>query len=322
MKILLTGVAGFIGSHLADGLVAANHEVVGVDNFDSFYARALKERNLARLLGASNFELFEADVRHADMIESRLVSLRWEPDVIVHLAAKAGVRPSIEKPVEYSDVNVVGTSAILQLAHRLGTRRFVFASSSSVYGNNKKTPFSEADEVVAPISPYAASKLAGEHLVHAHWHLNGGAAVCLRFFTVYGPRQRPDLAIHKFARLMLEGKAIPIFGDGKTQRDYTFIDDIVKGTTAAILFTKQRSRFEVINLGSNSPIQLLDLVGVLADRLGVTATLDFRDSQPGDVDRTFADLRKAQQLLGFRPATSIEDGLAMFADWMKKKVPE
>ncbi len=321
MKVVVTGGAGFIGSHLCQRLVEEGHRVFAVDNFDPFYDPADKRRNLAALLPLDGFRLVEADIRDLPGMESALCSAgAGGADVIVHLAARAGVRPSIQEPVLYSQVNLDGTTAVLDLARRLGTSRFVFGSSSSVYGNNEKVPFSEDDPVEHPISPYAATKRAGELLCHTYHHLYGLSVVCLRFFTVYGPRQRPDLAIHKFTRLMAEGAPIPIFGDGSTERDYTYVDDIVQGVLGAMEYAGAHpGSFEIVNLGESQTVSLGRLVGLLADALGVAPRIERLPLQPGDVMRTFADVGKARRLLGYTPTTDIEVGIALFVEWFRQK---
>jgi UDP-glucuronate 4-epimerase len=234
---------------------------------------------------------------------------------IVHLAARAGVRPSLEQPLLYAETNIEGTLNLLELARVFGIRQFVFGSSSSVYGTNAKVPFSEDDPIRQPISPYAATKAAGELLCHTYSHLYNIRCICLRFFTVYGPRQRPDLAIHKFARLMSEGKPIPVFGDGTTRRDYTFIDDIMAGVRAAIDYTS--SEYEVVNLGESRTVELRELISLLEKELGITAQIDRQPLQPGDVPQTYADITKARQLLGYNPQTPIEEGIHQFVEWFR-----
>lgn len=316
MNVVVTGGAGFIGSHLCQALLAHGSRVTAIDNFDPFYPEAVKRSNLAPFLEARAFRLIEADICDLGATTRALAGER--PDVVVHLAARAGVRPSIEDPALYARVNVEGTVATLELAHRLGVRRFIFGSSSSVYGNNAKVPFSEADPVDHPISPYAATKRAGELLCHTYHHLYEMSVICLRFFTVYGPRQRPDLAIHKFARLMEAGETIPFFGDGESGRDYTYVDDIVQGIQGAIDLTgKDEPIFEIINLGGNRVTTLRRLVQLLAGQLGREPTLKRLPSQPGDVERTFADVSRAVALLGYRPDTPIEEGIGRFVQWLR-----
>jgi UDP-glucuronate 4-epimerase len=316
---LVTGGAGFIGSHLCERLIADGHRVVAVDNFDPFYPEPVKRRNLEAIVGHPRFTLVEADIRDTDTLHGAVVSAGIDDaTVVVHLAARAGVRPSIEEPLLCSQVNLDGTVAVLELARRLGARRFVFGSSSSVYGNNEKVPFSEADPVEYPISPYAATKRAGELLCHTYHHLYGLSVVCLRFFTVYGPRQRPDLAIHKFARLLSDGRPVPMFGDGSTERDYTYIDDIVEGVAGAIRFTASEAPvWRIVNLGGSRTTSLARLVELVSGALGVEPRIERHPLQPGDVQRTFADVRLAGELFGYEPATPVEQGIPRFAEWFR-----
>lgn len=311
---LVTGGAGFIGSHLVDRLLAEGWQVTVIDNFDPFYDPAVKLRNIAPHREYKNYKLIEADI--LDMITLR-ESLNGSYDVIVHLAAKAGVRPSIQDPIGYQEVNVRGTQNLLELAREWGVKQFVFASSSSVYGVNPNVPWREDDCVLMPISPYAATKVAGELLGHVYSHLYGIRFIVLRFFTVYGPRQRPDLAIHKFARLMLKGKPIPVYGDGSSRRDYTYIDDIIHGVRAAMDYTA--TLYEVINLGNNHTVSLMEMVQALEEVLGVEAKLEFLPPQPGDVPQTWADVEKAGRLLDYKPMIYLESGLAKFWKWMNEK---
>ena len=319
MNILITGGAGFIGSHLCERLVAGGHSVVAMDNFDRFYAPETKRRNLAALHGHPGFHLIEADVRDPGAMEAGLANAGMDsPDVVVHLAARAGIRPSIEDPLLYSQVNVDGTAAVLELARRRGIRNFIFGSSSSVYGNHARVPFSEDDPVARPISPYAATKRAAELFCHTYHHLYGMSVVCLRFFTVYGPRQRPDLAIHKFARLMAAGRPIQMYGDGSTARDYTYVDDIVQGIEGAIRFAAaEQLIWEIINLGGSRTTSLARLVELLAGALEVEPRIERLPEQPGDVERTFADVRRANRLLGYAPEVAIEQGIPRFVRWLR-----
>ena len=313
MRLLVTGGAGFIGSHVVDALLREGHSITVLENFDSFYPRALKERNITAHRTHPNWDLVETDLRDVDGLRRHLTGKSF--DVVVHLAAKAGVRPSIDDPVAYQDVNVRGTQNLLELARSAGVRRFVFASSSSVYGVNPRVPWSEDDHVLEPISPYASTKVSGELLGHVYSHLYHIRFVALRFFTVYGPRQRPDLAIHKFARLIDAGKPIPVYGTGETRRDYTFIADIVQGVLAAIDY--DRSRYEVINLGNNQTITLIEMIAGLEEALGKKAVIDWLPEQPGDVPQTWADISRAQRLLGYSPSTSYRDGVKRFVDWIR-----
>ncbi len=311
MKVLVTGAAGFIGSHLCERLIVQGIHVIGLDNFDSFYDPEIKRRNLSDLMDSPLFDLAEADIRD----EHVLHRIMADPiDIVVHLAAKAGVRPSIEDPMGYQDVNIRGTMEVLESARRFGVRKVVFASSSSVYGNNSKVPFAESDSVDNPISPYAATKKAGELLCYTYSHLYGMDITCLRFFTVYGPRQRPDLAIHKFARLIEQGKPVPVYGDGSMRRDFTYIDDIIDGTIAAM---ERCQGYEIFNLGESRPVRVDELILRLEKALGKKAILERLPMQPGDVVQTFADIDKARRKLGFEAKTPLEFGLAKFAEWMR-----
>lgn len=286
--------------------------MTGVDNFDPFYPAEAKRRNIAPHLTNDRYRLVEADIRDLGALAGRL---EGSYDVIVHLAAKAGVRPSIQDPIAYQEVNVRGTQNLLELARRWGVRQFLFASSSSVYGVNPDVPWRESTPVLRPISPYAATKVSGELLGHVYSHLYEIRFLALRFFTVYGPRQRPDLAIHKFARAMLAGESIPVFGDGTTSRDYTYIDDIIAGVQAAIDF--RDSPYEVINLGNSRTVSLAELVRALEEILGVQAKVERKPEQPGDVPRTWADIGKARELLGYEPRTDFLEGLRRFAAWLR-----
>ncbi len=311
MKVLVTGGAGFIGSHLVDRLLAEGHAVTTVDNFDSFYDPALKEANIAPHTNHPHFRLVRADIRDAAALRA---GLNGAYDVIVHLAAKAGVRPSIENPTVYQQVNVGGTQNLLEFARERGIRPFVFASSSSVYGVNPRVPWREDDAGLQPISPYAATKVAGELLGHVYSHLFGLRFVALRFFTVYGPRQRPDLAIHKFARQIRSGRPLPFFGDGRTSRDYTHVSDIVTGIRTAMDYCTRA--YEIINLGGDQPVTLTELVAALEEALDRKAVLNHQPEQPGDVPRTWADLTKAGKLLGYQPRMTLRDGLRDFVNWL------
>jgi UDP-glucuronate 4-epimerase len=305
-KILVTGAAGFIGSHLCERLLGEGLEVVGIDNFDDFYDPEIKHRNISTCLNNKNFQLIEADIRDKAAMERAVEGI----EIIVHLAAKAGVRPSIAEPLLYSDVNINGTMVLLEAANKHKVGKFVFASSSSVYGNNKKVPFSEEDNVDFPISPYAATKKACELICHTYQHLYGIGLTCLRFFTVYGPRQRPDLAIHKFSRLIEQEKSIPVYGDGSMMRDFTYIDDIIEGIIAAM---NKCEGFNIYNLGESEPITVNDLVSEIEKALDKTATREYLPLQPGDVNRTFADITKAKRELGYNPSTP-----AKFTVWLRQ----
>lgn len=315
-NILVTGGAGFIGSHLVDRLLKkAGARITVVDNFNDFYDPAIKRANIASQIGRGGFELVEADI--ADSKAMQTLFKRAKFDCVVHLAARAGVRPSLMDPLAYEDTNVRGTFSLLEAARRCDVPRFIFGSSSSVYGVNSKVPFREDDPIASPISPYAATKIAGEAACHVYSHLYGLHIVCLRFFTVYGARQRPDLAIHKFARLISERKPVPMFGDGTTRRDYTYIDDIIFGVTAAMEY--DRTQFEIINLGESQTVDLRRLVELLEQALGEQAIIEHHPTQPGDVPLTFADVGKARQLLGYEPSMRIEDGIVKFVEWFKQQ---
>lgn len=315
-NILVTGGAGFIGSHLVDRLLSEGEwRVSVVDDLNDFYDPAIKRANASTHEKNSKYQLFKADIR--DQAALRNIFAENGFDCIVHLAARAGVRPSLDQPRLYAETNINGTLNLLELAREHGIKQFVFGSSSSVYGINAKLPFGEDDPIHQPISPYAATKAAGELLCHTYTHLYGIRCVCLRFFTVYGPRQRPDLAIHKFARLISEDKPIPVFGDGTARRDYTFIDDIIAGVRAAIDFDK--TDYEVINLGESRTVELRELISLLEKDLGKTARIDRQPLQPGDVPQTFADIAKARRLLGYNPQTQIEAGIHKFVRWFQEK---
>jgi len=312
MKAVITGAAGFIGSHLCERLLREDWQVLGVDNFDDFYDPKIKRSNIAGCLKNKNFQLVEADIRDRSAMDE---TVDKDIDIIVHLAARAGVRPSIAQPLLYTDVNVNGTTVLLEAAKQHNVNKFIFASSSSVYGNNEKVPFSEEDNVDFPISPYAATKKAGELICHTYHHLYGISLTCLRYFTVYGPRQRPDLAIHKFASLIEQGKTIPVYGDGTMSRDFTYIDDIIDGTVAAM---EKCAGFKIYNLGESRPITVNDLISEIEKALGKKAVKEHVPPQPGDVERTYADVTKAVKELGYNPTTTIEEGLAEFVMWLRK----
>jgi len=314
-NILVTGGAGFIGSHLVERLLAEeNWQVTVVDNFNDFYSPLIKRENVAAFFDNPHFGLREIDICHADAL--REVFEENQFDAIVHLAAQAGVRPSLEQPKLYNQTNISGTLNLLELTKEFGIKKFVFGSSSSVYGINSKIPFSEEDRIARPISPYAATKAAGELLCHTYAHLYDIRIICLRFFTVYGARQRPDLAIHKFSKLILEDKPIQVFGDGQTRRDYTFVDDIIQGVRAAIDY--DASDYEIFNLGESRTVELNYLIRLLEKNLGKKAIIERREMQAGDVPQTFADITKARKLLGYNPQTQIEEGVRKFAEWMLK----
>jgi UDP-glucuronate 4-epimerase len=313
-NILVTGGAGFIGSHLVDRLLSEEiWAVTVIDDFNDFYSPDIKRNNVRDHQKKASYRLLEIDIRNSSRLAQVFDETQFE--AIVHLAARAGVRPSLKDPQLYTETNINGTLNLLEEARRHGVRQFVFGSSSSVYGINAKVPFSEDDPIRQPISPYAATKAAGELLCHTYSHLYDLRAVCLRFFTVYGARQRPDLAIHKFARLISQGKPIPVFGDGKTRRDYTYIDDIIAGVRAAIDFNQ--TNYEVINLGESRTVELGELISFLEQGLGQKAVIERQPLQPGDVPQTFADITRARRLLGYNPQTQIEDGISRFIEWFR-----
>lgn len=317
MNYLVTGGAGFIGSHVCEHLLLEGHAVYALDDLNDFYAPSLKRANL-RLLGALGrpFHFVEGDLTNAAAVDRVFAEAQF--DQVIHLAARAGVRPSLEQPALYQRVNVEGTVNILEAARKRGTRKLTIASSSSVYGVNSKVPFAESDPIFQAVSPYAASKLACEALGHVYHHLYGLDIVMLRFFTVYGPRQRPDLAIHKFARRIIANQPIPVFGDGSTARDYTYIADILQGIIAC---TRREFGFEIINLGESQTVTLSRLIDLLEAGLGKKAVIDRQPLQPGDVPLTFADIGKAQRLLGYKPQTKIEEGIPLFLQWLKEQKP-
>lgn len=310
----MTGGAGFIGSHLVDRLLAEGEwNVTAFDDFNDFYSPPIKRSNIAEHLTNANYTLVEGDIRDENALEH--VFSREQFDCIVHLAARAGVRPSLTEPRLYFETNVTGTLNLLELAKKYKVGQFVFGSSSSVYGINGKVPFAEDDRIYQPISPYAATKAAGELLCHTYSHLHGIRTVCLRFFTVYGARQRPDLAIHKFSQLISDGKPIQMFGDGTTRRDYTYVDDIIQGVRASIDYTG--AMHEVFNLGESETIELRELIELLERSLDMHAVIDRQPMQPGDVPITYADISKARELLGYNPATKIADGIPKFVEWFR-----
>ena len=316
MNFLVTGGAGFIGSHVCERLLRQDHRVWVLDDLNPFYELALKQENLNALAksGGDRFQFIRGDIADRPVVDAAFGVARF--DQIIHLAARAGVRPSLEEPALYQRVNVEGTVNILEAARTRSVRKLVMASSSSVYGVNSKVPFSESDPLFNPISPYAASKLACEALGHVYHHIYDLDVVMLRFFTVYGPRQRPDLAIHKFAKLMRAGQPIPVFGDGSTARDYTYTDDIVEGVMAC---TEREFGFEIFNLGESHTVTLARLIELLEQSLGMKAIIDRQSLQPGDVPITFANVDKARRKLGYNPSTSIESGLGKFADWFLQR---
>ncbi len=313
-RVLITGAAGFIGSTLAERLLAEGREVVGLDSFDPFYPEAMKRENLRFAETHSNFRLEVGDIRDTELVERVFAEERF--DAVVHLAALAGVRPSLQRPTAYADVNVTGTSNLFDTAVRHGKPRFVFASSSSVYGERSDGPFSESDRVDRPISPYAATKKAGELIAHTFHYAHGLSVTCVRFFTCYGPRQRPDLAIRLFAEKMLRGEPIPIYGDGSSLRDFTYIDDIVDGLTRAV---DKDLGYTVLNFGAGRMVSILEFVEVLEQTLGVEAEKEWHPRQTGDVSRTSADITAAREALGYAPSVFLEEGIARFVEWLRQR---
>ncbi len=338
---LVTGGAGFIGSHLVEKLLKNGNKVINIDNFNEFYNYNIKVKNvldstgkiqknddgeikvnelqdLKKLVDSENYILEIVDITNMEILEE--VFQRNEIDTVIHLAAMAGVRPSIEKPLLYEKVNIRGTMNILELINKYNIKKFICASSSSVYGNNEKVPFSEKDNVDRAISPYAATKKSCEIIGHSYHHLYDIDTIMLRFFTVYGPRQRPDLAIHKFTKAIIEEKEIPFYGDGTTQRDYTYIDDIIDGVLKSIIYLeKNKNIYEIINLGESETISLRKMVKTLENEIGKKAVLKKLSMQPGDVNRTFADISKAKELIGYDPKTKFEEGIKKFVNWYRNK---
>jgi len=324
----VTGGAGFIGSHLCEALLREGREVVTLDNFDPFYDPAIKHRNLQAIeatmqnegIEPSRFRWVEGDIRDRELLESIFTGLKeaGKQITIIHIAAKAGVRPSIDNAPLYTEVNIVGTQNIFEMAKSFDVKKVIYASSSSVYGENKKIPFSEEDPVDHPISPYAMTKKANELLAHTYHHLYGIDMVGLRFFTVYGPRQRPDLAISTFTRMVDHGETIPFYGDGSTRRDYTYIDDIIEGVLAALRYIeKESSVYEILNLGESQTTTLQELVAHIESAVGKKAIIDMLPMQPGDVPQTYADISKARRLIGYDPKTLIEAGIAKYVEWYR-----
>jgi len=311
VNFLVTGGAGFVGSHVCERLLKAGHSVWTLDDLNDFYDPQIKRSNLRQIQAlAKPFEFTQGDLTDSALLSEVFAATQF--DQVIHLAARAGVRPSLEEPALYQRVNVEGTVQLLECVRKHGVKKIIIASSSSVYGVNAKSPFSESDPIFTPISPYAASKLACEALGHVYHHVYGIDVVMLRFFTVYGPRQRPDLAIHKFARLIRDGKPIPVFGDGSTARDYTYIDDILEGVLAC---TRQNFGYEIFNLGESQTVKLNYLIELLEKALGRTATVSRQPLQPGDVPLTCADISKARARLGYQPSVTIERGIPRFVEW-------
>lgn len=340
MTYLITGGSGFIGSHLVEQLLKNGHSVINIDNFDDFYDYKIKINNTLESLGqekqtvfsdkdtdiknliqsteSATYRLYYQDIRDKEGLANIFNS--YQIDMVVHLAALAGVRPSIERPMDYADVNILGSMNLWELCKDFGVKKFVCASSSSVYGNNEKVPFSEEDNVDRPISPYAATKKCGEILGHTYHHLYDIDMIQLRFFTVYGPRQRPDLAIHKFTHLISSDKEIPFYGDGSTARDYTFIEDIIDGITKSIRYLEENDKvYEIINLGENQVINLKEMLATIETEMGKSAIKNQLPMQPGDVQKTNADITKAKSLIGYHPTTNFQNGIKKFVEWFLRK---
>jgi len=310
MRFLVTGGAGFIGSSVVDRLLERGDEVVCLDNFDEFYSPGIKRRNIKGALGHKGFKLIEGDIRDFSLLEKLFAAEGI--DMIFHPAARAGVRPSIVDPLLYEDVNIKGTMNLLEMATKHKVKGFIFASSSSVYGKNIKVPFSEEDRVDNPISPYAATKKACELICYTYHHLHGLNVSALRFFTVYGPRQRPEMAIHKFTRLIDNGRPVPLFGDGLSKRDYTYIDDIVDGVLKA---ADKNVPYGIFNIGESQTTELRELIGLIEKNLGKKAIIESHPDQPGDVPITYADITRAKEVLGYNPTTKVSDGVKKFVEW-------
>ena len=315
-RILVTGAAGFIGSHLTDRLLARGDEVCGLDNFDAFYDPAIKWDNLVAARKNERFVLIEGDLRNRDQVQQTVQQFR--PDRVVHLAAMAGVRPSIERPQVYQEVNIGGTLNLLDAMKECDVSRLIFGSTSSVYGDTCTPPFRESEAADRPCSPYAATKRAAEVLTYTYHHLHGLQVTCLRFFTVYGPRQRPEMAVHRFARLMARGRPVPMFGDGSSSRDYTYIDDILDGVIRAI---DHEEDYGIYNLGESKVTRLKDLIGMLEEALGMRAEIQQLDTQPGDVPATCADITKAREVLGYDPQVLTKEGIRRFVTWFREQRP-
>lgn len=321
--ILVTGAAGFIGYHVCEMLLKNGHAVLGVDSFDAFYPPCIKRRNVLDTFKTAAsverpFQLYETDIREDEKM--RAIFRNHQVDAVIHLAARVGVRSSISNPEPYFSVNIDGTLNLLECIRDFSVKRLVFASSSSVYGDSYKMPFSEKDFEIRPISPYAVTKKTGEELCYIYHQLHDISTACLRFFTVFGPRQRPDLAIHTFVRLMSEGKTIPVFGDGYTQRDYTYIGDILDGIYKAFLWTDTEKKcYDIFNLGKGNPISLIEMIQTVADTLGVKPVIEYMALQPGEVLMTYADISHAKQVLSYEPQTPFREGIEKFVGWYKKQ---
>jgi len=310
VRILVTGGAGFIGSHVCERLLRENHEVGVIDDLNDFYSPEAKLANLSAIRRSGPLAFYRGDIADPAFVTEVFEEAR--PEIVIHLAARAGVRPSLEEPLLYGRVNVLGTMTLLEASRKYGVSKFLFASSSSIYGIANRVPFSEEDALNQPVSPYAATKIAGEKIAYTYAHLYGLKVVCLRFFTVYGPRQRPDLAIRKFITAMLAGRPIPVFGDGSSGRDYTFVNDTVQGIMAALSYD---CGFDVFNLGNSHPVRLLTLIRTMEEALGKKAEIQWLPDQPGDVPITYADISKARKLLGYHPQTPLAEGIEAFLRW-------
>jgi UDP-glucuronate 4-epimerase len=319
--VVVTGAAGFVGSHVVDRLLVDGYAVLGVDNFDPFYARAIKERNLEGAYGHPRFRFCEGDLRDGVFLRQLFAEAR--PEAVVHMAARAGVRPSIQQPEAYYDLNVIGTLRLLEAMREAGVQALVFGSSSSVYGvRTDDRPFVEEDTADLPVSPYAATKRAGELLCHTYHHLHGLSCFCLRLFTVYGPRQRPDLAIHKFTRALARGEPVSVYGDGGALRDYTYVDDTVDGVVRALHKVSERSGgpvFDTLNLGAGRTTSVNELVRLLVGTMGIEPTIEHLPAQPGDVPRTWADITRARTILGYEPQVTLDEGLRRFVVWFEER---
>ncbi len=313
-KVLVTGFAGFIGSHLTEKLLDEGYQVVGIDDFNDYYDPSIKEGNILGFKNNKNFFSYKFDIRQKSFVED--LFNKEKPETIVHLAARAGVRPSLLQPILYEEVNVLGTLNLLESAKNNNCQKFIFGSSSSVYGECKNTPFKETELDLKPISPYGVSKLTGENYCRTYNHLFKLPIICLRFFTVYGPRQRPDLAIHKFTKLISEGKSIPIFGDGQYKRDFTYVTEIIDGIMSSIKYTK--TSFEIFNLGESHTTSVTNLVNLIENALNKKAIIDWQPLQAGDVPLTYADVSKAEKLLNYKPQTTPEEGIKKFIEWYLK----
>ncbi|MDF1526637.1 MAG: GDP-mannose 4,6-dehydratase [bacterium] len=316
-RVLVTGGAGFIGSNLCEALLDQGREVLVLDNFNDFYPPSIKRDNVQKVLDHPSYSLVEGDIRDEEAVGRVFDS--FKPQAVIHLAAMAGVRPSIEQPHLYNDVNIAGTTVLLEAVRKHPVQNFVFGSSSSVYGSHDRVPFSEEDVLSRPISPYAATKLAGEQLCFTYHHLFDLPVSCLRFFTVYGPRQRPEMAIHLFARKIINGDPITLFGDGSSRRDYTYVDDIIDGVIRSL---DRVQGFEIFNLGESRTVGLLEMVSILEDAIGLKADLRYEPDQPGDVPITYADVSKAGRVLGYKPAVPIEEGIRRMVKWLKDQHKE